>query len=105
MTHDVADGTLTTRRDPFPVLGQDSVEIAEDGVPIRSRESVIQQVEILFDRLCRHLVRSSLRLSLFSFGSRYLRLPQTVLSVGNSDAHEATARHVIGALVAEVGAV
>src|SRR6185312_12141675 len=57
MADEGADRARAARRYPFPVLGRNRVQVAEQGVPVRSSEGVIQQGEICLDclssRTCR----------------------------------------------------
>ncbi len=53
---DVTDRARAAWRHPGPVLGCDRVQVAEEGVPIWPIKTSIHQVEIVFDRLCRHVL-------------------------------------------------
>ena len=46
---DVADRALSTGCSPEPVLGRDGVEVAQQRMPIRSLESLIEQIYELID--------------------------------------------------------
>lgn len=49
MLDDVADRALPSRRSPEPVLGRDGVEVAQQRMPIRSLERLIEEIYKLRD--------------------------------------------------------
>ncbi len=49
MPDDVADRALSKRWNPEPVLGCDGVEVAQQRMPIRSLERLIQEIDELRD--------------------------------------------------------
>lgn len=49
MPDDVADRALPKRWNPEPVLGRDGAEVAQQRMPIRSLERLIQEIDELRD--------------------------------------------------------
>jgi hypothetical protein len=66
MLDDVADRALPKRWNPEPVLGRDGVEVAQQRMPIRSLEGLIEQIDKLRDGWCCHALHSTTRLTLLS---------------------------------------